>query len=230
MGSPSAGYQNKQQSSSACEAPKPAFSMSIFEQNGSAVIAMTGKNCVAIASDLRLGSQLSTIAVDFKKVFKIHDHLYVGFAGLATDSQTLGNLLKFRHNLYKLKEERCIKPSTFSNLVSSTLYEKRFGPYYVSPVIAGLEPDGKPFIDNMDSIGAGEFVDDFVVAGTMPEALLGMCESLYKRDMEPDELFEVISQCMLSGVNRDSLAGWGALVHVITKDKVVSKTLRGRMD
>lgn len=36
--------------------------------------------------------------------------------------------LKFRHNLYKLREERNIKPSTFGELVSSVLYEKRCGP------------------------------------------------------------------------------------------------------
>ncbi len=35
--------------------------------------------------------------------------------------------LKFRHNLYKLREERNIKPSTFGELVSSMLYEKRCG-------------------------------------------------------------------------------------------------------
>ena len=31
----------------------------------------------------------------------------------------------FKHNMYKLREERNIKPSTFGQLVSSTLYEKR---------------------------------------------------------------------------------------------------------
>ena len=30
-----------------------------------------------------------------------------------------------KHNLYKLREERDMKPSTFGELVSSTLYEKR---------------------------------------------------------------------------------------------------------
>ena len=33
--------------------------------------------------------------------------------------------LKFRHNLYKLREERSMKPSTFGEMVSSMLYEKR---------------------------------------------------------------------------------------------------------
>jgi len=61
----------------------------IFEYNGSAVVAMVGKNCFAIASDRRLGVQLQTIDTDFQRVFKIHDKLYIGLSGLATDAQTL---------------------------------------------------------------------------------------------------------------------------------------------
>ena len=61
----------------------------IFEYNGSAVVAMVGKNCFAIASDRRLGVQLQTIATDFQRVFKVHDKLYIGLSGLATDAQTL---------------------------------------------------------------------------------------------------------------------------------------------
>jgi hypothetical protein len=61
-----------------------------------------------------------------------------------------------RHNLYKLREERDMKPSTFGHLVSAVLYERRFGPYFASPVIAGLEPDNSPYICGMDSIGALE--------------------------------------------------------------------------
>jgi 20S proteasome subunit beta 3 len=42
--------------------------MSILAYNGGAVIAMGGKNCVAICSDLRLGVQNQTVAKDFQKV------------------------------------------------------------------------------------------------------------------------------------------------------------------
>jgi len=31
----------------------------------------------------------------------------------------------FKHNMYKLREERDMQPTTFSQMVSSTLYEKR---------------------------------------------------------------------------------------------------------
>jgi 20S proteasome subunit beta 3 len=161
---------------------------------------------------------------------QIHDKLFVGLGGLATDAQTLYQRLVFRHNMYKLREERDMRPSTFGNLLSSMLYEKRFGPYFASPVVAGLEPDGKPFICGMDSIGALETAADFIVTGTNSESLFGMCESMWRPGLEADELFEVVSQCLLSGIDRDALAGWGAVVYVITKDGVVARTLKGRMD
>lgn len=50
---------------------------------------MVGKNCFAIASDRRLGVNFQTIACDFQRIFKIHDGLYIGLSGLATDVQTM---------------------------------------------------------------------------------------------------------------------------------------------
>ena len=172
---------------------------------------MVGKNCVAIASDLRFGiNQQQTTAVDMRKIHKIHDHLYVGLSGLATDQMTLAQKFKFRHNLYELRENRKMKPETFAHVVSNILYEKRFGPYYAEPVVAGLDPEtGEPFITGMDLIGAMAPTTNFVVCGNNEESLFGVCESMYKEDLEPEELFEVIAQCLLAGVNRDCLSGWG---------------------
>lgn len=204
--------------------------MSIFEYNGSAIVAMAGKDCVAIGSDLRFGVQLQTMTTDRPKVHKIHDKLYLGLSGLGTDTQTLLERLNFRHNLYKLREERTMKPATFGHMVSAALYEKRFGSYFAAPVIAGLNEDGSTYLCGMDSIGAMETAHDFMLSGTAPESLYGMCESMWRPDMNPEELFETLSQCLLSGVDRDALAGWGAVVHVITKDNVVTRTLKGRMD
>ena len=63
--------------------------MSILSYNGGAVVAMKGKNCVALASDLRYGVELRTVTTDFPKVFEITPHLWVGLPGLATDIQTV---------------------------------------------------------------------------------------------------------------------------------------------
>lgn len=96
--------------------------------------------------------------------------------------------------------------------------------------MAGLEPDGTPFVTGMDLLGALAPAEDFVVAGNSVESLLGVCESMYTPGLPAEQLFEVISQCLLAGVNRDCLSGWGAVVHIITKDGVQTSTLKGRMD
>lgn len=65
------------------------YGAQIFEYNGSAIVAMAGKECVAIGSDLRFGVQYQTLATDYKKVHKIHDKLFIGLSGLGTDAQNL---------------------------------------------------------------------------------------------------------------------------------------------
>mmetsp|Transcript_13945 Transcript_13945/g.21105 ORF Transcript_13945/g.21105 Transcript_13945/m.21105 type:complete len:206 (+) Transcript_13945:87-704(+) len=205
--------------------------MSIMEYNGSAVVAMAGKNCVAIASDTRLGIKLTTVDNNFQKVFKVNNKCFVGLCGLASDVQTVHEKIKYRTNMYKLKENRDINPTAFANMMSSLLYEKRFGPWFTEPVICGLEgPNNKPFLCAQDFIGAAGFTESFVVGGTSTEALQGMCESLWQPDMDPDALFECISQCLLAAIDRDCLSGWGAVVHVITPDQITTRKLKTRQD
>ena len=77
-----------------------------------------------------------TIDTNFQRTFKINDHTLMGVSGLGTDVQTLyvflnflilfsNSLMKFKLNLYKLKEGREMKADTFSKLVATTLYEHR---------------------------------------------------------------------------------------------------------
>ncbi|KAK9376755.1 nucleophile aminohydrolase [Lipomyces chichibuensis] len=198
--------------------------------NGGSVVAMVGKDCVAIGCDMRLGMQALTISNDFPKIFQFNN-AFLGLTGLATDVITLSEVFRYKVNLYNLREERKIEPETFANLVSSTLYEKRFGPYFVGPIVAGINSkSGKPYICGFDLIGCINFAKDFVVGGTSSDQLFGMCESLWEPDLEPDDLFETLSQALLNAQDRDALSGWGAVVYVITKDKVVKRLLKTRQD
>jgi 20S proteasome subunit beta 3 len=70
---------------------------------------------------------------------------------------------------------------------------------------------------------------------------------IWLMNQEPEDLFETISQTLLNSVDRDALSGWGAVVrimyvldclveasdgrlHISTHDKVITRTLRSRMD
>ena len=85
----------------------------------------------------------------------MNPHLWVGLPGLATDIQTVKQKIEFRMNMYELKETRQMRPKTFANMVSNMLYERRFGPFFVEPIVAGLDPvTFEPYICNMDLIGS----------------------------------------------------------------------------
>lgn len=194
-------------------------------------MAMLGKDCVAIATDHRFGVQAQTMDTDFKKVFRMGKQLYLGLIGLQTDILTVHDRIMFRKKLYEIRENREMQPLQFSFMLSSFLYEHRFGTYFIEPLVAGINTKtNEPYICNMDIIGCINEPKDFVVCGSASQQLFGMCEMLWKPDLSPDELFEVISQCMLNAFDRDAMSGWGATVYILEKDQVTTKSLKSRMD
>lgn len=60
----------------------------------------------------------------------MNDKIFLGLSGLATDIQTVYEKLKFRVNLYQLREERDIEPKPFARMVSKMLYERRYAPVF----------------------------------------------------------------------------------------------------
>eukprot|EP01017_Pseudomicrothorax_dubius_P000242 TRINITY_DN0_c1408_g1_i1.p1 TRINITY_DN0_c1408_g1~~TRINITY_DN0_c1408_g1_i1.p1 ORF type:complete len:119 (+),score=35.43 TRINITY_DN0_c1408_g1_i1:1-357(+) len=113
----------------------------------------------------------------------------------------------------------CIRDS------SSTLYEHRWGPYFVSPIVVGLQ-DGTPVISTYDSIGCTTDTENFAVAGTAGELLYGLCETYYREDIPAEELVEIIGQILLAGCDRDALAGWGGVVYLLTTDNLHIRELK----
>ena len=85
-----------------------------MQYNGAAVIAMAGKDCIAIASDRRYGLRNQTMGCDMQKTHQINDKTLVGLTGLMSDAQTLEQKFRFRSNMYRLREERDMSPTVFS--------------------------------------------------------------------------------------------------------------------
>ena len=91
--------------------------------------------------------------------------------------------MKYKLKLYQLRENRDMSAWTFANLVASTLYEHRMGPYYVNPIVVGLD-NGEPILFNYDSIGHPSNTEDFAFEGTAGDHFMGVLESYYKDNIE----------------------------------------------
>lgn len=83
-------------------------------------------------------------------------------------------------------------------------------------MIVSLDEDThEPFLCEMDLIGCVNKSNNFVVGGTSSQQLYGLCEALWEPDMAEDQLFETISQALVSACNRDAISGWGAKVYIM---------------
>ena len=204
--------------------------MSILQYNGGCCVAMAGEGCFAIATDLGMIQQGKNIAQDCSKIHKVNDKVFLALSGLASDRETIFGKLDFRCNIQRMSEERDISVASFTAMLSNMLYERRFGPWFVEPVIAGFDSNNAVQLASMDLIGAISAPKDFVCTGTCEDSLMGMCEALWKPSMSPDELFEVISQALLAALDRDCISGWGAVVYVVTPSEITKRTLRTRAD
>ena len=99
--------------------------------NGSAIVAMAGKDSVCIGSDLGFQVQMEHVGRTFK-VYQITDKILLGMSGLLTDCLTFYQLVRYHVTLLKLKENRTIQPQSFINLVGHLLYSKRFTTFSIS--------------------------------------------------------------------------------------------------
>ncbi|EDW25551.1 GL26359 [Drosophila persimilis] len=201
---------------------------------GGCVLAMQGNECVAIATDHRLGCGSNPgqrIAGDFKKVFKVGPRMFLGLTGFLADVNTVWDRLQYRQNLYEIKESCEMTPEAFTTMLSNLLYEHRFGPYHVQAVVAALDPLAlRPYICSVDLIGAPTKKDSFVFCGSCDKQLCGMCETLWTPNLDPEQLFLTMSQTLTHAFDRNITCGWGATVFVLDKDKIMERVIDVRKD
>ena len=69
----------------------------------------------------------------------------------------------------------------------------RFGPYFMEPVVAGLDPlTSEPHIAAMDFIGCISDPEDFVVTGTADLSVNGMAETVWEKNMVKIAIFVLV--------------------------------------
>lgn len=107
-------------------------------ENGGSAMAMAGKECIVLICDKHLSANRTLVSKNFLKIYEIHPHTYLLMSGLATDALTVSQKLKFRINMYELEQNRQISAPTLASMTHNFLYEHRFGPYYIQPIVAGL--------------------------------------------------------------------------------------------
>lgn len=98
------------------------------------------------------------------KVFKIGGddetgeggHILLSVVGFAADGNALKERLDAAVKMYKYQHGKLMSVTACAQRLSTILYQKRFFPYYVHVILAGLDEEGKGALYSYDPVGSYE--------------------------------------------------------------------------
>lgn len=124
-----------------------------YADNGGSIVAIAGEDYAVIGADTRLSTGFSIYTREQKKLFKLSDSTVLGATGCWCDTLTLTRLMQARLQMYEHEHNKSMTTPAIAQMLSTMMYYKRFFPYYVSNVLAGLDSEGKGCVYSYDPIG-----------------------------------------------------------------------------
>jgi len=209
-----------------------------YADNGGSIVAVGGPGFVVIASDTRLSTGYSIYTRDQPKLFRLNDGITLGCSGCWCDVLTLTRLIDARMKLYKHEHQREMSTGAVAQMLSTMLYYKRFFPYYVSNVVAGLDEDGNGCVYSYDPVGHCE-KSDFHAGGSSGALLQPLLDNQigYKnlaiKPTDPltiEKAVRIVKDVFLSAAERDIYTGDGIKLQVITNDGIKEDNFPLRKD
>ena len=118
------------------------------------LIAIAGEDFVTIAADTRISEGFSIISSSFSKTTKLTETCAITSSGMVADMETLHKLLITKVKVYEREHKRQPTLESMAQLLSITLYGRRFMPYYSFNLLCGLTMEGKGAVYGYDAIGS----------------------------------------------------------------------------
>lgn len=206
--------------------PFQAPEFSPYTDNGGTAVGIAGKDYVLIASETRLSTGYSIRTREQSKIFPLTSKILLAATGCFCDALTFAKVIEARTKNYLYEHNRTISTAACAQLVSNMLYYKRFFPYYISPLLAGLDENGKGLLYSYDPVGHCEqhvyravgssatliqpVLDNKVglknVKGFLPEPA----------QLSVEEALKLVKDVFVSAAERDIYVGDFVIIHVIT--------------
>lgn len=127
-----------------------------YVNNEGTVMAIAGNNYVIVAGDKRLSNGYSIVTRDASKLCKLTDNCILASSGMYVDIINLQKYLKARIEMYRSTNRQDPSLESIAQMLSVTLYSKRFFPYYAFNILSGKREDGSFICYGYDAIGSYE--------------------------------------------------------------------------
>ncbi|KAK4534664.1 hypothetical protein CDCA_CDCA02G0689 [Cyanidium caldarium] len=128
-----------------------------YQDNGGTVVALAGRDYAIVAADTRFSVSFSIPTREFTKITQLTDRVVLASAGMGADRQYLHKMLHTRLAMYRHQHQRDMSLPAAAQMLSNTLYSRRFFPIYAFNVLGGIDSaTGEGFVYGYDAIGSHE--------------------------------------------------------------------------
>ena len=216
-----------------------------YNDNGGSTVAVAGEDFVVVASDTRLtDGRYGILSRQVPKMFQLTDDTVLAACGCWADVLTLTKLVNARLQIYKYTHNRTMKTPATAQMLANMLYSKRFFPYYVRNILAGLDENGKGVIYGYDPVGCmeklGHAADGSGVAIIQPlldnqveklnMVVPGTDKKVEKRRPTMEEAFELVHDSFVAAAERQIHVADSINIKIITKNGIEEREVPLRKD
>lgn len=206
--------------------------------NGGNVLAVSGDDFAVIASDTRLSEGYSIHSRNEMKTLQVTPNCVLGATGFHGDSLTLKKVIEYRIKQYNHEHGKSPSISALAAMLSTILYYRRFFPYYVYNLLAGLDDEGKGCVYSYDPVGCYER-ESYRAEGSASTLLQPLLdnqigfknlENVDEVPLTKEKAVGLVKDVFISAAERDIATGDSVVIHVIDKDGVQKHTFQLRKD
>jgi len=209
-----------------------------YENNGGTVIACAGKDFCIVASDTRLSNGYSILTRTGVKIVKLTNKCVLATSGFFGDIVTLHKTLKIRLEMYEHQNGKPMSTTAIAQLLSNTLYYKRFFPYYCFNVVGGIDENGLGCAYSYDAIGSFERVV-YSSSGTGQQLVQPVLDNVIGKknqvavahgDLSRKEVEDIVKDAFTSAGERDIYTGDFVDIFTIARDGVIPQKFELKFD
>jgi len=208
-----------------------------YDFNGGTTVVIAGKDYAIAAGCTRMSTGYQILSRNQSKLEKLTDKTVLACVGCISDIITLNRVLKARLTEYEHNQGKVMSSNAVAQLLSVTLYYRRFFPYYSFCLAAGLDEEGRGAVYGYDAIGSYKR-DEYGAMGTGQNFIMPLLDNLIghknrndpKRDLPLEEAINVVKECFVVACERDIYTGDNVEIKIITKDGVRTETFALKKD
>ncbi|CAM6125337.1 unnamed protein product [Calypogeia fissa] len=201
-----------------------------YDNNGGTCVAIAGADYCVVAADTRMSTGFSILTRDYSKIFQFTDKCALASSGFQADVSALQKQLEARHQQYQYQHNKIMSAPAMAQLLSNTLYYKRFFPYYAFNVLGGLDEQGKGCVYAYDAVGSYERVG-YAAQGSGQQLIMPVLDNQLKTysplllppkesstPLPEADAVDLVKDTFASAAERDIYTGDRVQILIINKD------------